>query len=226
MNADAISGVKWNADGLAAAICQDAGTGQVLTLAWMNEEALRLTLEKKTVYFWSRSRQELWHKGATSGNYLHLVSANLDCDGDALLFQVRPEGPACHTGRMSCFFNEVEGGEEGEDDAPRDLSFDPNLLEAIYKLILQRKEGAAAPESYVARLFEKGPERILAKVTEEADELARAARDESDQRLIEETADLLFHTLVALASRDIPPGAVFAELAKRFGKGGRGESER
>lgn len=222
MSADAISGVKWNEDGLAAAICQDAGTGQVLTLAWMNEEALRLTLEKKTVHFWSRSRGELWHKGATSGNYLHLVSANLDCDGDALLFQVRPEGPACHTGRMSCFFNEVEGAGV----APRDLSFDPNLLEAIYKLILSRKEGGDTEGSYVARLFEKGQERILEKVTEEAEELARAAKNEDPDRLIEETADLWFHTLVALAERDIPPGAVFAELAKRFGKGGRGESER
>ncbi|MDA1001116.1 MAG: bifunctional phosphoribosyl-AMP cyclohydrolase/phosphoribosyl-ATP diphosphatase HisIE, partial [bacterium] len=198
MSDDAISGVKWNAEGLAAAICQDAGTGQVLTLAWMNEEALRLTLEKKTVHFWSRSRQELWHKGATSGNYLHLVSANLDCDGDALLLQVRPEGPACHTGRMSCFFNEVEG----DGDAPRDLSFDPNLLEAIYKLILERKAGGAAAESYVARLFEKGQARILEKVTEEAEEVARAAKGEGPDRLIEETADLWFHTLVALAQRD------------------------
>ncbi len=219
--------VKWNEQGLAAAVCQDAGTGQVLMLAWVNEESLRLTLEKKTVHFWSRSRGELWEKGETSGNYLRLVSAALDCDGDALLFRVRPEGPACHTGRMSCFFNEVEVPEveapEGGEPAG-DLLFDQNLLESIYKLIQGRREAGETGGSYVARLFEKGEARILAKVEEEAEEVARAIREETRERAVEEAADLWFHTLVALALKDVPPGAVFAELARRFGKGGRSES--
>ena len=214
--------IKWNEQGLAAAVCQDAGTGQVLMLAWMNEESLGLTLEKKTVHFWSRSRGELWEKGATSGNYLRLVSAALDCDGDALLFRVRPAGPACHTGRMSCFFNEVETPDGGE--TAGDLSFDQNLLESIYKLIQGRSESGETEGSYVARLFEKGEARILAKVEEEAEEVARAISEETRERAVEEAADLWFHTLVALALKDVPPGAVFAELACRFGKGGRSES--
>lgn len=224
--------VKWNEQGLAAAVCQDAGTGQVLMLAWVNEESLRLTLEKKTVHFWSRSRGELWEKGATSGNYLRLVSAALDCDGDALLLKVRPEGPACHTGRMSCFFNEVEvanaaGTQGAEASGGGDLPFDQNLLESIYKLIQARRETGGTGEtggSYVARLFENGEARILEKVEEEAEEVARAVRGESAERTVEEAADLWFHTLVALALKDVPPGAVFAELARRFGKGGRPES--
>ncbi|MBT3350824.1 MAG: bifunctional phosphoribosyl-AMP cyclohydrolase/phosphoribosyl-ATP diphosphatase HisIE [Nitrospinaceae bacterium] len=223
-----LPGIKWNEQGLAAAVCQDVGTGQVLMLAWVNEESLRLTLEKKTVHFWSRSREELWEKGATSGNYLRLVSAALDCDDDALLFMVRPEGPACHTGRISCFFNEVDvanGAEASKGGAPAgELSFDPNLLESIYKLIQGRRVAGETGGSYVARLFAKGEVRILEKVEEEAEEVARAIREETSERSVEEVADLWFHTLVALALKDVPPGAVLAELARRFGRGGRPES--
>ena len=190
----------------------------------MNEEALRLTLEKRTVHFWSRSRGEIWHKGETSGNYLHLVSAAVDCDGDALLFRVRPEGPACHTGRMSCFFNEVDGpgsGSPGGGEPEEALSFDHNLLESVYKVILKRREEGDTEGSYVARLFEGGEERILEKVEEEAGEMARAVREEGRREVVAETADLWFHSLVALAAREVPPGEVFAELARRFGRGGR-----
>ncbi len=216
--------IKWNEQGLAAALCQDAGTGQVLMLAWMNEEALRLTLEKRTVHFWSRSRGEIWHKGETSGNYLKLVSAAVDCDGDALLFRVRPEGPACHTGRMSCFFNEVDGpgsGSPGGGEPEEALPFNHNLLESVYKVILKRREEGDTEGSYVARLFERGEERILEKVEEEAGEVARAVREEGRKEVVAETADLWFHSLVALAAREVPPGEVFAELARRFGRGGR-----
>lgn len=216
--------VKWNEQGLAPAVCQDAATGQVLTLAWVNEESLRLTLEKGTVHFWSRSRSELWHKGATSGNYLHLVSARLDCDSDALVFIVKPDGPACHTNRMSCFFNEVpvpvqEDGEEA-------LDFDQNLLESVYRLILTRKEAGDTDSSYVARLYARGEERVLEKIDEEAAEVVMAMKEDDLDAITNEVADLWFHTLVGMAARGVPPGRVFAELARRFGRGGRPESER
>lgn len=225
MNEAEIPEVKWNEQGLAPAICQDAATGQVLTLAWVNEESLRLTLEKRTVHFWSRSRGELWHKGETSGNYLRLVSARLDCDSDALVFIVKPDGPACHTNRMSCFFNEVPApGQESEDEEP--LDFDHNLLESVYRLILERKEAGDADSSYVARLFAKGEERVLEKIDEEAAEVVKAMKEENAGEIANEVADLWFHTLVGMAARGVPPGRVFAELARRFGRGGRPESER
>lgn len=216
--------VKWNEQGLAPAICQDAATGQVLTLAWVNEESLRLTLEKGTVHFWSRSRSELWHKGETSGNYLRLVSARLDCDADALVFIVRPDGPACHTNRMSCFFNEVPA--PGREESGEALDFDHNLLESVYRLILERKKAGDTDSSYVARLFAKGEERVLEKIDEEAAEVVMAMKDEDAGAITNEVADLWFHTLVGMAARGVPPGRVFAELARRFGRGGRPESER
>ena len=216
--------VKWNQQGLAPAICQDAGTGEVLTLAWVNEESLRLTLEKGTVHFWSRSRKELWHKGETSGNYLRLVSARLDCDSDALVFIVRPDGPACHTNRMSCFFTEIPAsGGEGSKAA---FDFDQNLLESVYRLILERKEAGDTDSSYVARLFARGEERMLEKIDEEAAEVVKAMKEEDPDAVTNEVADLWFHTLVGMAARGVPPGRVFAELARRFGRGGRPESER
>ena len=225
MNEAEIPEVKWNEQGLAPAICQDAATGQVLTLAWVNEESLRLTLEKGTVHFWSRSRGELWHKGETSGNFLHLVSARLDCDADALVFIVRPDGPACHTNRMSCFFNEVPfSGGEGEGEAA--LDFDQNLLESVYRLILERKGAGDTDSSYVARLFAKGEERVLEKIDEEAAEVVMAMKDDDAGAITNEVADLWFHTLVGMAAHGVPPGRVFAELARRFGRGGRPESER
>ncbi len=222
MNEEQIARVKWNEAGLAPAVCQDAGTGEVLTLAWVNEESLRLTLEKGTVHFWSRSRQELWHKGATSGNYLRLVSARLDCDCDALVFIVRPDGPACHTNRMSCFFNEVTGS--GENEAGFD--FDHNLLESVYRLILARKEAGDVEASYVARLFAGGENRLLKKIGEEAAEVVMSMKDADPDAIANEVADLWFHTLVAMAAHDVPPGRVFAEFARRFGRGGRTESAR
>lgn len=223
MSALELPAVRWNAEGLAPAVCQDARTGQVLTLAWVNEESLRLTLERGTVHFWSRSRAVLWHKGETSGNYLRLVSARLDCDADALVFVVRPDGPACHTNRMSCFFTELPTPARGEDPA---LPFDQNLLESIYRLILERKASGDADASYVARLFAGGEDRILRKIGEEATEVVIAMKGGEPDGITNEVADLWFHTLVGLAARGVPPGRVFAELARRFGRGGRPESER
>ncbi|MEK6711230.1 MAG: bifunctional phosphoribosyl-AMP cyclohydrolase/phosphoribosyl-ATP diphosphatase HisIE [Nitrospinota bacterium] len=215
--------VKWDERGLAPAICQDAGTGQVLMLAWMNAEALRLTLAEGTVHFWSRSRQTIWHKGETSGSYLRLASASLDCDGDTLLLRVRPEGPACHTRRMSCFFTDIPTGREEEGGGG--LPFDPNLLEALYRLILRRRDEADPEKSYVARLFKGGEDHILKKIAEEAGEVVLGVKNGRPEEITAEVADLWFHSLVALALRDVPPGRVFAELARRFGQGGRPESQ-
>ncbi len=219
-----IPDVKWNEAGLGPAVCQDVRTGEILTLAWVNEESLRLTLEKGTVHFWSRSRKALWHKGESSGNYLHLVSAWLDCDGDALAFIVRPDGPACHTNRRSCFFREISiPWSEGSEAA---FGFEQNLLESIYRLVLERKNAGDTDASYVARLLSKGEDQVWKKIGEEAVEVAIAMKNDDVDEITNEIADLWFHTLVGLAVRGVPPGRVFAELARRFGCGGRSESER
>ena len=202
--------VKWNEQGLAPAICQDAGTGQVLTLAWVNEESLRLTLEKGTVHFWSRSREELWHKGETSGNYLRLVSARLDCDVDALVFIVKPDGPACHTGEVSCFFNKLEGV---PDEYERTES-GPSVLGELFALIKDRQQ--EMPEgSYTTKLFQEGVGRIAQKVVEEAGETAIAAAMGDTESLPGEVADLLYHSLVLLAATGVQPEAVYQALRER-----------
>jgi phosphoribosyl-ATP pyrophosphohydrolase/phosphoribosyl-AMP cyclohydrolase len=175
---------------LRAAIVQDAGTGRVLMLAWMDAEAERLTRETGEAWFWSRSREELWHKGATSGNTLAVEELRDDCDGDALLVRVRPNGGACHTGSVSCFA--------------------PALWRTIAERAAQRPEG-----SYVASLLDAGVAACARKVGEEGVEAAIAATSESDERVVEEVADLWFHSYVLLASRGLDPAAVEDELARR-----------
>lgn len=191
--------------GLVPAIVQDASTRQVLMLAWMSREALDATLESGKVTFFSRSKNRLWVKGATSGNTLSLVSIRLDCDGDTLLVEARPAGPACHTGTISCF---------DDGDAPG-LGF----LARLATVIASRK--AADPDSsYVARLLAAGPLKVAQKVGEEGVETALAGVAESDDALTGEAADLLFHLLVLLESRDIPLSAVIETLrARHAGKG-------
>ena len=164
---------------LKAAIVQDAGSGRVLMLAWMNDEALRLTRESGQAWFWSRSRSELWHKGGTSGSFLNVEELSEDCDGDAILLKVRAEGPACHTGAESCFA--------------------PWLWRRVAERAKERPEGSYAR-----------------KVGEEGVEVALAAVCESDQRVIEEVADLWFHSYVLLASRGLDPAQVEDELRKRI----------
>ena len=169
-------------------IVQDARTGEVLTLAYMNEEAERRTRETGEIWFWSRSRGELWHKGETSGNFMRLRALRYDCDEDTLIALVDPAGPACHTGERTCFYRgemELQAAE---------------ALPALERTIAERR--AADPgESYTAALLAE-PERIGAKVMEEAEEVARAAREESDERVDEEAADVLYHLAVLLRSRD------------------------
>ena len=175
---------------LMPAIVQDADDGRVLMLAWMDEEALRRTRESGEAWFWSRSRRELWHKGETSGSTLTVVELRDDCDGDAILLRVRPAGPVCHTGSLSCFA--------------------PWLWRRVAERARTRPEG-----SYVAGLLEQGPAAAARKVGEEGVEAALAGAAESDERLIEELADLWFHSYVLLAARGLDPAAVEDELARR-----------
>ena len=177
--------------GLVPCVVQDWHSGEVLTLAYMNAEALRLTQSTGEVHFYSRSRQELWHKGATSGNTLALRALRLDCDGDAVVALVEPAGPACHTGARSCFH-------QGDTDirAPHEV------LPHLERTIAARRSGADASTSYTAELLQNPP-FIGEKVQEEAEEVARAAREESDERVANEAADVLYHLAVLLASRDM-----------------------
>jgi phosphoribosyl-AMP cyclohydrolase / phosphoribosyl-ATP pyrophosphohydrolase len=181
--------IAYDEQGLVPVVVQDWRTGEVLTLAYANAEAVRRTRETGQLHLWSRSRQELWHKGATSGNYQTVKALRLDCDGDALLALVEPAGPACHTGARTCFHNG-----ETEPLAPHEA------LPALERTLEQRK--AERPQgSYTVELLDDPP-RIGAKVEEEAEEVARAAREETDDRVDEEAADVLYHLTVLLHSRD------------------------
>jgi phosphoribosyl-ATP pyrophosphohydrolase/phosphoribosyl-AMP cyclohydrolase len=183
--------VAFDDNGLVPCIAQDWRTGEVLTLAYMNAEALRLTRETGELHFFSRSRQELWHKGATSGNKLMLKGLRYDCDGDAMLALVDPTGPACHTGERSCFHHgEVEPAAAYE------------VLPTLERTIAERARRNSAEGSYTATLL-ADPERLRAKITEEAEEVTRAARGESDERVAEEAADLLYHLAVLLRGRGL-----------------------
>jgi phosphoribosyl-ATP pyrophosphohydrolase/phosphoribosyl-AMP cyclohydrolase len=175
--------------GLVPCIVQDADSGEVLTLAYMNELALRRTRETGELHLWSRSREELWHKGATSGNTQAVRALRVDCDGDALLALVEPAGPACHTGARTCFYR-------GELDSLSPYEMLPALERTLRERERERPEG-----SYTVALLDE-PAQIGEKVMEEAEEVARAAREESDQRVDEEAADLLYHLLVLLRGRD------------------------
>ena len=209
-----IENLKFDERGLIPAIVQDAATKEVLMLAYMNAESLRRTVETNETWFWSRSRKELWHKGATSGNTQRVIDIRSDCDGDTLLIRVEAAGPACHTGARTCFQNEGDLPEQSLHDSTESLG---SLLDGLYSLIATRK--AERPEgSYTTKLFDEGLKRILAKVDEESQETIVAGREESDQRLIEETSDLLYHLLVLLVQRGVTLDQIRDELAKRRGK--------
>jgi phosphoribosyl-AMP cyclohydrolase / phosphoribosyl-ATP pyrophosphohydrolase len=196
---DILENAKFGADGLIPAVVQDARTREVLTVAYMNKEALQLTLERRETYFWSRSRQQLWHKGETSGNSQKVTKVSLDCDNDAVLVEVEPLGPACHTGAYSCFG--VEPELEG-------------ILQELYSVIEQRKE--KRPDgSYTTYLFNSGLDKILKKVGEEATETIVAAKNSDSQRLVSETGDLLYHLLVLLVERGVTLDEISRDLKER-----------
>lgn len=186
--------VKFDGDGLVPCIAQDANTGEVLTLAYMNEESLRLTEETGEIHYFSRSRQRLWKKGEESGNVQKVRQLRIDCDGDAIVALVEPAGPACHTGERTCFFRDLETGE-----SPSPV--DGEALAALARTIESRE--AERPEgSYVVRLLDD-PEFAGEKVMEEAEEVSRAVRKESDERVAEEAADVVFHLAALIRSRGI-----------------------
>jgi len=194
--------VRFDEHGLVPAIVQDARTREVLTLAYMNEESLARTLETGQTWFWSRSRNELWHKGATSGNTQQVVSLTSDCDNDAIVVLVNPAGPACHTGARSCF------------DLERHPQDPDGLLHELYELIKSRQE--ERPEgSYTTYLFDKGLDKILKKVGEESTETIIAAKNDDPKQLVSEVADLLYHLLVMLVARKVNLDDVREELAQR-----------
>ena len=199
-----ISKLKFDEKGLIPAIVVDAVTKRVLTLAYMNEESLRISMEKGLTCFWSRSRQELWLKGETSGNYQHIVSITADCDYDALTVMVEPDGPACHLGTESCFENPVWESEERHEFS----------LQGLMKLIegrkSEKKEG-----SYTTYLFEKGLDKILKKVGEECTEVIIAAKDNDKKETIYEIADLAYHVMVLMIQNGISLEDIHRELASR-----------
>jgi len=228
----AMQHLKFDEQGLIPAIVQDEQTREVLMVAYMNAESLSRTLQTGETWFWSRSRQSLWHKGETSGHVQQVVDLRLDCDGDALLVLVKPKGPACHTGERTCFYRSTTGEEPGQvlagSDSRQDLTLvnvaalDLGiLLEDLYQLIRERAE--QRPEnSYTTYLFEKGLDKILKKVGEESAETIIAAKNvrgaEGRQQLSAEISDLLYHLLVLMVDRDLRLSDIVSELHGRTGR--------
>jgi phosphoribosyl-ATP pyrophosphohydrolase/phosphoribosyl-AMP cyclohydrolase len=202
-----LSQVKFDASGLAPAIVQDAATGRVLMLGYMNAAALARTLSSGRVWFWSRSRGRLWMKGETSGHTLALEEVRLDCDGDALLVRARPNGPTCHTGEVSCFHRALDGAKV--DEAPG-----PGVLAEVWRTLETRQR--ELPEgSYTTYLLRQGVDKIGKKIGEEAAEVIIAAKNGEPEPLAAETADLIYHALVMLLERGVPPEHVYRVLAER-----------
>ena len=199
---------------LVPCVVQDATTGTVLMLAWMNAEALQLTRVTAEVHFYSRSRQRLWKKGETSGHTLAVVELRIDCDRDCVLVRAKPAGPTCHTGAASCFFT-TDDGHEDDGIAP--------ILSRLDAILAARRDAATPGTSYTRSLLDAGMPQILAKIAEEHRELADELSDGDAAKIVHEAADLMFHVMVGLTARGVSIDAVLAELARRFGTGGHAE---
>ncbi len=197
--------IKFNEKGLIPAIVQDNASGKILMLAYMNQEAVDLTLEKKIAHYYSRSRQEIWLKGETSGHFQKVKSFSLDCDYDTILMKVDQVGVACHTGSYSCFFNEVF-----------DESVEESVIEKLFEIIIDRKVNPVEG-SYTQYLFTKGIDKILKKVGEESAEVIIGAKN-SKEELVYEASDLIYHLFVLLVNEGIELGDIYTELAKRMKK--------
>ncbi|PZD95170.1 bifunctional phosphoribosyl-AMP cyclohydrolase/phosphoribosyl-ATP pyrophosphatase [Paenibacillus sambharensis] len=214
------SQIRWNEDGLVPAIVQDAVSKEVLMLAYMNRESLARSIESGETWFWSRSRGELWHKGATSGHTQRIVSMHYDCDGDTLLVRAEQKGAACHTGQYTCFFNSIPVG--GESDQPTTAAEAAggdrfgmlNELEAI----IARRHAERPEGTYTTYLFEKGVDKILKKIGEESAEVIIAAKNQDNDELRSEAADLIFHLMVLLRERGLPLDEIMRELGARHNK--------
>jgi phosphoribosyl-ATP pyrophosphohydrolase/phosphoribosyl-AMP cyclohydrolase len=199
-----------NEKGLVPAIAQDINTGQVLMLGYMNPGSMKRTVEGGQVWFYSRSQEDLWHKGEMSGNYLNLKEAWLDCDSDTILLKVIPDGPTCHTGEPSCFFTAMEGFPVEYESAESGSG----VLDELFAVIQDRQQ--EQPEgSYTARLLQEGIDRVAQKVIEEAGETSIAAVAGDQEHIPEEMADLFFHSLVLLAASGVKPSAVWEALQRR-----------
>ncbi|MGN0183264.1 MAG: bifunctional phosphoribosyl-AMP cyclohydrolase/phosphoribosyl-ATP diphosphatase HisIE [Candidatus Ornithomonoglobus sp.] len=203
--------LKFDEKGLIPAVVQDITTKEVLMVAYMNSETLKMTLDTGKATFWSRSRQEIWVKGETSGNIMHVEGIKVDCDGDCLVVFARPDGPACHTGNRSCFFRRIDGDKLTEDTTQGGTS---NILMREFATILDRKNN---PEdgSYTNYLFNKGEDKILKKVGEEAAEVVIAGKNRDKDEIKYETADLLYHLAVMLADNDMTWDDIFEEMESR-----------
>lgn len=203
--------VQFDERGLIPAIVQDARSGEVLTLAYMNSESLQKTLATSETWFWSRSRSELWHKGATSGNIQRVVAVRQDCDSDALVVLVEPAGPACHTGKRSCFYRDIDGDAIAETAKFNSLG---TVLDELYDVVESRRRDRPKG-SYTTYLFEQGLDKILKKLGEEASETIIAAKNDEREPLVSESADLLYHLIVLLVDRKVTLASVRDELVQR-----------
>ena len=213
-----INEIKFDEKGLVPAIAQDYLTGEVLMMAYMNREALEKTILSGKAHYFSRSRNKLWLKGETSGHFQHIKGIYYDCDIDTLLLKIEQVGSACHTGERSCFYREMETSFKG--DVERS-----SILEMIYKVIMDRKSNPQE-RSYVSSLFAKGTDAVLKKIGEEASELVISGKGGKREEVVNETADLWFHSLVLLGHLCIKPEEVYGELKRRFGTSGIEEKER
>jgi len=213
-----IDKIDWTKNDLIPAIVQDSSSNKVLMLAYMNKEAVELTCNTNLAHYYSRSRQKLWKKGESSGNLQHVKEIYLDCDLDTILLKVVQDGGcACHTGRESCFFNRIDVNEQPSEVLSTMDNY--SVTDKLYHTLKERK--LADPKtSYVASLFKKGENSILKKVVEEAGEFCFAVKDNDEKEIIYEAADLAFHTLVALADKNINPDLIKQELERRFGLSG------
>ncbi len=219
---DGLAALRWDERGLLPAVVQDAHTGGVRMLAWMNADALRATLTTGFAHFYSRSRQALWKKGESSGNTLAVREVRADCDSDAIVIVAEPAGPTCHTGASSCFYR-VLGTDEivHEDDGPTDPLV--AVLARLERVLVARRDQATAEKSYTRSLLDGGFPKILAKLAEEHGELAEVLPAGAADDVVHESADLLFHVIVGLVARRIPLDDVWRELGRRFGTSGHAE---
>ncbi|MEJ2437551.1 MAG: bifunctional phosphoribosyl-AMP cyclohydrolase/phosphoribosyl-ATP diphosphatase HisIE [Sulfurovaceae bacterium] len=217
-----IESIDWKKSELIPAVVQDATSNEVLMLAYMNKEALDLSMQSGYAHYFSRSRQRIWKKGESSGHTQKIVDILLDCDSDTLLLKVEQKGVACHTGRRSCFFNSLT-----QDKIILDKEVDAEaiygVVDTLYHTILERKTSSDA-KSWTKKLLDN-PALLEEKIKEEADELVKAIKEESDEQVIYEAADLLYHALVGLGLREVSPDRVKQELKRRFGVSGIEEKE-
>ena len=215
--------IDWEKTPLIPAIVQDVSTKEVLMLAYMNQEAFEKSRDTGYAHYYSRSRKRLWKKGETSGHTQEIVQMMLDCDGDTLLLLVHQRGVACHTGRKSCFFTDIQKGETVS-EAEVDTTAMYGVIDTLYHTILERKNGDPKA-SYTAKLLQGKENGMLKKIVEEAGEFCFAVKDDNEEEIIYECADLTYHVLVALGKKEISPDRIKQELARRFGMSGLEEKK-